>query len=58
MLRKRMVGNKIQATFPAQALPWSGSTGIISATKLDPSTSLRSTPGNLKKSLWPKRRQR
>jgi hypothetical protein len=33
MLRKRMVGNKIQATFPAQALPWSGSTGIISAFK-------------------------
>jgi len=30
MLRKRSVGNK-KSTFPAQALPWSGSTGIISA---------------------------
>lgn len=30
MLRKRSVGNRI-STFPAQALPWSGSTGIISA---------------------------
>ena len=30
MLRKRRVEN-YGTTFPAQALPWSGSTGIISA---------------------------
>ena len=30
MLRKRSV-DESDPTFPAQALPWSGSTGIISA---------------------------
>lgn len=31
MLRKRSVDNRRGPTFPAQALPWSGSTGMISA---------------------------
>lgn len=49
MLRKRSVDNKRGATFPAQALPWSGSTGMISA--FLPLQEREKHPGNLKNNV-------
>lgn len=49
MLRKRSVDNRRGPTFPAQALPWSGSTGIISAFSALLKGKREKHPGNLKK---------